>query len=46
MADNIVYCQCGFKFVESMLSKTKGICPVCKKGRKDLKVKYGDDNYA
>jgi len=43
--DNIVQCKCGFKFVESMLGKTEGYCPVCKEGRKDHIEKYKKLNY-
>jgi hypothetical protein len=41
MSDAIYQCKCGFKCVESMLSKTEGYCSVCKEGRADMLEKYG-----
>lgn len=40
-SEPMFYCSCGFKCVEGQLAKSGGNCPVCKKGRNDLKSKYG-----
>ncbi len=43
MSENIYSCACGFKCIQSQLSKTKGACPKCGKRIKAMKDLYGDE---
>lgn len=45
MAENIYQCKCGFKCVESQLSKSEGYCPKCQEGREDIVSKHAKAKY-
>ena len=46
MANDEMFCcgNCGFKCVESQLSKSEGYCPKCDYGRPDLVDKHAKKN--
>lgn len=43
MSDTYFGCACGFKCVESQLSKTEGACPKCGRRTATNKIKFGSE---
>lgn len=45
MSDVMFQCKCGFKCVDTQLSKSEGYCPKCNEGRSDMLEKHGKHQY-